>query len=407
MKEFLKINRWDLNLILTIIGFPFFTTLISDSTASIVYRGFALLVALMCLCKTGVQIVRSGTVRSFLFVLLYVSIQALFGLFFGEYADFPYSEVKFLFLLFNIGILWVPLLAFIGGFDRIQWKKVVPLVFLLMLFTVVHADFGTIGAEVSTSGRYDMGRLNTLAFGDNGGYLVMMSAALLATRKSWLTRMNTLVVLMLIIAIIAGLFAVMKAGSRGPLVGCVTGLLFLVYCMRGKDRTILITSIVVLFISGAVSMSKIEEFAPALYSRITMTVEDKDMSGRDLLFEDAYAKFQDNILLGSNPIILERTQFTTCHNVYLETLQGGGIFIFVFFIYALLCVVFGSVKIRGLLLQHSGYLFLFMLFFCNMGRGLSGIMLTSNAIYAFPFTGCCIILYYIKKGYLIIQKNNN
>ena len=97
MKEFLKINRWDLNLILTIIGFPFFTTLISDSTASIVYRGFALLVALMCLCKTGVQIVRSGTVRSFLFVLLYVSIQALFGLFFGEYADFPYSEVKFLF----------------------------------------------------------------------------------------------------------------------------------------------------------------------------------------------------------------------------------------------------------------------------------------------------------------------
>ena len=127
------------------------------------------------------------------------------------------------------------------------------------------------------------------------------------------------------------------------------------------------------------------------------------MSGRENLFEEAIARFEDNPILGTNPISLSSTQFSTCHNVYLETLQGGGIIVFLFFVYALLSVIFGSVKIRNILLQHTGFLFLFSLFFCNIGRGLSGIMLTSNTIYAFAFTGCGIILYFIKKGYLIRQ----
>ena len=394
MKEFLKLYRWDLNFILTMIGFPFFTILISNSTASIAYRGFALIVALMCLSKTGLKITHISTVRIFLFVLLYVSVQALFGVFFGEYSYFPYSAVKYMFLLFNVGIMWIPLLAFISGFSKINWGKSIFYIFTLLFITLLHADMGTAEAEISESGRYDMGRLSTLAYGDNGTYLVLLSTSLLATRKSWLTKYKSFVVLLLIVAILVGLFGVLKAGSRGPFVGCLCGLLFLLFCMHGRDRMVLFVSIIALVLSGAVSMAKLEQFAPALYNRFLNTIEDGDTSGREELFEEAIARFKSNPLLGTNPISLSSTQFTTCHNVYLETLEGGGIFIFSLFLYCFLYITRKSTKIRNTLLQHSGFLFLFSLFFCNIGRGLSGIMLTSNTIYAVTFTGCGMILYY-------------
>lgn len=406
LKKYLKINRWDLNFILTMIGFSFFCSLISNSTASIAYRVFALLVALMCLWKSGFKITKSRTAKLYLFALFYVSIQALIGVFWGEYADFMYSMVKYNFLLFNVGVLWIPLLAFICGFDKIQWEKVIPWTFFLMFITVVKADLGTFTAEIPVSGRYDMGRLSPLAFGDNGSYLVLMSAAFLATRDSWLSSRKIPIIVVLVVAILAGLFGLFIAGSRGPFVGCITGLLFLIYVLRSKDRKILITLIIVLMFSGVISLSKFENFAPTLYWRLTATIEDNDMSGRDILFEESFEKFQDNMILGSNPVTLETEQFSTCHNVYLETLQGGGIVIFMFFVCAFLSVAFGSLKIRGHLLQHTGYLFLFLLFFYNIGRGLSGIMLTSNAIYSFSFIGCCVVLYYIKQGYLITKSNS-
>ena len=273
------------------IGFPFFTILISNSAASIAYRGFALLVALMCLCKTGIRIVHVSTVRLFLIVLLYVSIQALIGVFLGEYASYPYPAVKQMFLMFNVGILWIPLLAFVTGFSMINWNKSVFYIFILLFITILHADLGTVGVEVSTSGRYDMGRLSTLAFGDNGSYLVLMATSLLATRKFWLTKYKIIVIILLVSAVLAGLFGVLKAGSRGPLVGCLFGWLFLVFCMQGRDRVVLLFSIVALIVSGAVSLAKLADFAPALYNRFVLTVEEGDTSGRDELFEEAFARF--------------------------------------------------------------------------------------------------------------------
>ncbi len=399
MLQYLKINRWDLNFILTMIGFPFFTILISDSVASIGYRAFALLVALTCLFKTGISIPRVTSVRIFLIVLLYVSCQSLYGVFFGEYEHYPYSGVKFMFLLFNVGILWIPLLAFISGFSRIRWSNAILWTFILLFVTVLHADFRTFEIEAAESGRYDMGRLSTLAFGDNGSYLVLLATSILATRKAWLTKFKTITVLTLVIAILAGVFGIMKAGSRGPLVGCLFGLVFLIYSMKGYDRRIFVALVVLLVASGAISLTKLENFAPVLFNRFEATIEDGDMSGRDELFAEAIARFEEHPIFGSNPVSLSKTQFSTCHNVYLETLVGGGFFIFSLFAFALLCIAIKSFREKKKLQYNTAYLFLFSLFFCNMGRGFSGIMLTSNSIYAFAVVGCGIALYYNKNGY--------
>ena len=51
----LNINIWDLNLVLTIVGFPVFTMLVTTSWSSIAFRGIAVLVALMSLVKTKIH----------------------------------------------------------------------------------------------------------------------------------------------------------------------------------------------------------------------------------------------------------------------------------------------------------------------------------------------------------------
>lgn len=402
MKNYLSINRWDLNFILTIIGFPFFTMLISDSVASIAYRGFALIVALMCLKESGISFSRYPSSKGFFIVLLYVSLQSLYGVFLGEYSTYPYSGVKYMFLLFNIGILWIPLLAFVFGFERINWKKTLTITFFLLLITVGQADLRTYDVEASNSGRFDMGRLSTLAFGDNGAYLVLISLVLIATREQWLYKFKKLTIVILVFSILVGLFGVLKAGSRGPLLGCLTGFLFVTMCMTNKDRLVVIGSFVALIATGAVSLSKIEAFAPALYARFMLTVEEGDMSGREDLFDEAILKFQDNFLLGTNPVSLSPTQFSTCHNVYLETLEGGGIIIFAIFFFSFLKILLQSFKRREYLI-HPGFLFLFSLFSFNAARGLSGIMLTSNPIYSFAFVGCGIAIYMIKKGNINVK----
>ena len=52
MKSLFSLNIWDLNFILTLVGFGFFTTFVDSSLGSIAFRGFALLVALLCLLKS-------------------------------------------------------------------------------------------------------------------------------------------------------------------------------------------------------------------------------------------------------------------------------------------------------------------------------------------------------------------
>lgn len=392
-KGYLKINRWDLNIILTMIGFPFFTILISNPSASIAYRGFALLVAFMCLRKTGVTIARSMPLKIYLSVLLYISVQAIYGLFFGEYADLPWIAVKMQYLIFNIGIVWVPVLAFVCGFNRIRWKPTLAVFYIFIFITVLHADIRTYEVEASFTGRYDMGRLSTLSFGDNGGYLTLLSVALFETRSFWLKSQNKLISSFLILGMLVGMFGVMKAGSRGPLVGVMCGLIVIIIFMKGKDKVWLTVILSALIFGGALSLERIERFAPALYSRFMMTVEDQDMGGRDVLFANAIEKFRENPLSGSNPIYVSMTQFSGSHNVYLEVLVGSGLIGFILFILALITNIIGFVRYRIQIWHHPGALFLVLLFCFNCGRGLSGIMYSAHPIYGFAFAGVALVLF--------------
>lgn len=73
--KYLKINLWDLNFILTMVGFGFFTTFVDSSAGSIAYRGFALLVALVCLLKSMFRFPDNKYIKAFLFTFAYITLQ--------------------------------------------------------------------------------------------------------------------------------------------------------------------------------------------------------------------------------------------------------------------------------------------------------------------------------------------
>lgn len=387
-----KFNTWDLNFVLLVIGFPFFTMLISDSTASIAYRGFALLVAIICLSRTGIHLPKNKLISIFLFVLLVDSIMSIYGLFFGEYASSPWMQVKVQFVLFNVGIVWVPLLAFICGFERINWRTSCLVCFWLLFYTILSANINTTATEAMLDGRYNMGRISTLGFGDNGSYLVLLSAALIVCKKLWRHKHKMFWSVVLYAGIAIGIFGVAKAGSRGPFLGLIAGLLFLCICLKAKDRAVLFSLVLVLSLCGIFSKPMMENFAPALYNRMMMTIEDHDTSGRDELFENAIEKFEEHPLWGANPVEISPTQFTSVHNVYLEILVASGIIIFIIFAITWLIIIKNAIINRHLLLKNPGYLFIALLFWFNCARGFSGIQLTTNPLYSMAFVGLAIII---------------
>ena len=388
MEKYFKINRWDLNFILTMVGFGFFTSFVDSSVGSIAFRGFALLVALACLFKSKLQIPNNAYIKAFLFAFVYISAQVTvdFYLVDPNAALFSYSRMQS--TLYNFGIVGIPMLAYMSGLKNIQWNKTLLITLLLMTITIGMGVRNTFSAEMTADGRFNMNaRVSTLQFGDNAAYLVLLAVSMIM--KSNLIKDIKLLRLISYAAVGLGIWGVAKAGSRGPLVGMSAGLMFLFMCLSKKGKIIIVMIACVASFGGLLSLKILESFAPALVRRFTETVEEGNLGNRDILFDIALQKFSDGInwLIGTNPYYLELKEFSSCHNMYLEMLVGTGVIGFVFFLYSTLGLGVKGFINRYRLSQMPEVYFLFALLFFNIARGMSGIMVISNPILAFSVIG--------------------
>lgn len=386
-----KLNIWDINFILTIVGFPFFTMLISDSLASIAYRAFAVFVSIVCLVKSGFHLPNIVRVKIYFILLLYISAQAYFGLFYGEYSLSPWNIPKMQFALFNVGVLFIPLVAFISGYDRLNKDRSVFVIFVMLFATILYTNINTYSVEAAHDGRYQMSRLSTLAYGDYSCYLALLSVSMML-KKSKESKLERIISVIFYIGFFVGIFGVFRAGSRGPLVSLFAGLFLLFCCMRFKIKLITIAFTLFLFFVGGFSMRTLEEYAPAMFYRLNYAIEEGDTGGRDVLFQEAIDKFYNNIIFGTNPIELEETQFTGAHNVYLEVLVGSGIVGIILFVIIISFTMWQIITLRSSYKSSFEY-FVLSLFFCNIVRGMTGIMFTSNAIYSFVLLASIFIVY--------------
>ena len=286
----LKFNIHDLNFILTFAGFAIFTSM-TDSISSVAYRIFALVIAFLSLASSRFRFSRLPRPLVFLLVLMLV-LDVKTGIHLLTETG-AYTASRNLALLFVFFITLLPVLAFASSYKKIHWMPTLVVLEILLFFTVSQGYLSTRGMDIT---RFDLNaRQSTLAFGDNSGYLLLLSFCLfrfVRNTRNKLTR--SIFQILLIVAMIVSVLGIARAGSRGPFLAAIMGALFIFFAlqMRKQFGTVML-ALSFIFMFG-ISSTKLEEFAPVLFSRMTDTIEEGDSSGRDVLFAHALEKMKEH-----------------------------------------------------------------------------------------------------------------
>lgn len=385
-KRNISFNIHDLNFILTFAGFAIFTS-ITDSISSVAYRTFALLVAIVCLIIEKFRFRQLPTaLKVFLCIVIVLDLKTTFHL----VNENTFIESRNTALLFIYGITLVPVLAFVSGYRKIHWRRMLIILELMLFFVILRGYMTTL--YVDDVGRMSLNaRQSTLAFGDNSGYLLLLSICLLIYSKKVFDQTRRHIwQFFLIVAIVVAVLGMARAGSRGPLVSALMGSLFIFVAMGVRKQLNIVVLAGIFVVVFGISMQTLERFAPVLYHRMELTVEEQDMSGRDILFAHAIQTIKENPISGSSPIILHYDGFNGYHNGYLDVGVGLGIVGFLAYIglsmWIFMRLLFYRNRINTLVL-----LFLSSMFFLSATRAMTGAGLLINANYALTITCACFI----------------
>ena len=164
--------------------------------------------------------------------------------------------------------------------------------------------------------------------------------------------------------------------------------LFLTLHLLRQFNTLILTIIIIAMFN--ITTQTLERFAPVLFSRMMLTIEEGDISGREILYEHAIQLVKEKPVVGGNPIILLNDGFTSYHNGYLDVGVGLGWLGFAF--YVLLSV---WIAIRLITRRHNisntPQLFCAAMFFLSATRAMTGATLLSNPNYALSIACACIL----------------
>ena len=384
----IKFNIHDLNFILTFAGFAIFTS-ITDTISSVVYRAFALLVAFLCFAIQRFKLPKlPKALKVLLLITILLDLKTSYHLLID---DTPFVESINLAILFIYGVTLIPVLAFISGYQKINWRSMLVVLELLLFYTIFKGY--VVSLEETEDIRMSLNlRQSTLAFGDNSGYLLLLSFCLFKYSSAMIVGNFKRCIwrIFLIVAIVISVLGLARAGSRGPMVAAVMGLVFLFLTLHllRQFNTLILTIIIIAMFN--ITTQTLERFAPVLFSRMMLTIEEGDISGREILYEHAIQLVKEKPVVGGNPIILLNDGFTSYHNGYLDVGVGLGWLGFAF--YVLLSV---WIAIRLITRRHNisntPQLFCAAMFFLSATRAMTGATLLSNPNYALSIACACIL----------------
>ncbi len=382
-------NIFDLNFVLCFCGFTIFTTFVDNSLGSIIYRGVTLTISVICLLIAGVNFGKNTALKIFIisFAIIVIKITIDY-IFIGVPSS--YQKAANNTLLFAYGVSFIPTLSVIGSWERIHTKTCVTLIFL-SLFLILGSEYIKHGGESSTV-RVDLNdRQSTLTFGDNGAYLVIISLAIVSRLKNDKYKLTSLV--LAILGIIIGFFSIGRAASRGPLLGCIAAFIYIAFNSTKFIKLVLIGLLLTASMSIVAFLNYLESSAPVLYSRILLSIEEMDTSGRDKIFEDGFKILEDSPIIGGNPVILMNNgEFTSFHNCYLDIAIGTGVIGGLIFIILILSLAINSIKLRKEMTTTWDLLVMGMLWFFIF-RSLSGVSIIENITYDICIVTTMVIIH--------------
>ena len=383
-----KYNTWaELNVFLMFAGFPLLVTFFQNSAVSIAYRGFALIVALIC-CVTHAndnqRRPHSRLMLVFMGLYIILDICCLWDLFIGYYADTPYIASRNMAALFIVGVSFFPVLGVYYSYQRIRWERIFLLLFYAYLFIIALALSRGFVDEISGRGGISS-HMGTLGLGETGVYQVIVSAVLLRTAKDY--GRKKVMRILFVVGVVLGVLAIFRAASRGPFVGVIAALSYFFMSGGRWNKFLTIVVIVLMIIFSAFTETIFSNVAPVLYERIMYAVEDEDTGGRDVLYESAINTIKEHPLKGGVSIALEPNGISNCHNMYLDTtLELGLVGGFVFVTICIILLVWCLRVPQGFKNQPTTLFFASWFIFCLV-RGMSGLGLSMGGNVVLAFVG--------------------
>lgn len=386
----IEINIFDVNFILTFVGFSTFTTFFPN-VSSVAYRAIALLFALYCLRKKRYSFPNfSSHLKIFLILIIVLVAKTTYELYLGSESFTPYHDARNTVMMFLYGVMFIPFLVCIKGIPYYNFKTIFIILLLAFILILAMTVFNS-AAEAANDGRFELNdRQSTLVFGDNGSYLVVMSAALLSTYKKY--KAYGIPKILLLIGLVIGVMAILKSGSRGPVLAALSGCLCIMTNMNvGKSLSLIFIFSIVFVLCGGIE--KLENYAPVLFNRMGETIQNGDMNGRDEVFKEAFDKIFFGSVFGDCPVQLwPNGYFIGWHNYYLSFGVGLGIIGFI-------CVIcfFVSLFWRSFIvikkISAPFELFIVSMLWLICARGISGICPVNNCIANSVVAISCYILY--------------
>lgn len=378
----LKFNIFDLNFICSIWGFVILTS-VMPNVESLALRLLFLGLSVLCLTKTGVKLKTYSKVANLYIVLLILMlVRVSIDVLIGSLADAP-TEGKQFFFTFSWGVMFIPLVSIVSSYDRMNWKSVF-LVLHIVLFFIILSGVMSSGLEshIESSGRVSLNeRQDSSALGDYSTMLFLLSLVQLVNAPFSKRGINIIYKLVCIAGIVVSFYGVSRGAARGAFVGYLVVIIYFSYCIRKHFSVWLVGSLVAVLTAFSAVLSWFSEFAPLLYRRMMKTVEEGDMSEREVLFQQAIDLIKENPLLPKEPIIIYN-RFFTYHELYLDVTLYLGVIGGALFVFLMLKTLFKIIQVKT---REPVSLFFLTMFLVKAVRGLSGVSPLSDAMFNITF----------------------
>jgi O-antigen ligase len=391
MRHNYKIILANINAILLIAGYPLFTSIVFDSdfekegtrAYSIVYRGLALIFALLTIIAHGIRRPRSldaGIVSFFILWILY-ACRVIYDLFLRSESYLISEPNKQFLFLFIFGGVLIPTIAFFSSRNSLDFEKIFKWLFFLLIFVILKWFFSD--RISSNTGRVDLNiAVSTLGLGSLGAILSLQSFIIIThnmrfKKIAWVT-------------FLLGLSAVGNAGSRGSFVALLVVLCC--YLLTRKISKLIIIAfvlIVLLYFLRNTIIDLLNTFYPVLMQRMESTVNELDTGGRDVLFAQAVKQFIDNPFFGDWFLLDHGSVASYPHNAIIEGFSSLGIFGGISAIVLYIALIIKALKI----LKYNSYLSFYAclcLFFIFYSVTTGGSVL-KNPDFDFAFLSILII----------------
>lgn len=321
----------NLNFVLLISGYAFFTTLIypivgniqsSSVFITIPYRIVILIISTLLIlfsCK-----------KKFIFT---TNVNLIFLYFFFHlvrfFVDFELRDnyfnlnTKLFYYIFLIFVSFLPFFSFVITIKYIDFRKVALYSLIMIFITMLSSLVLNLGEQESDRLSGNLG-LNPISYGQIGAYSIILSFFFLLSEQ----RKSIFFIIFLITSIILGFSVIGRAASRGPLFALILCLLFFLWSkQKSSIISILLISILVLsiFIFQDDLVNLISNVSPTLATRILFSINDGDSSGRDELFQAGWQQFLDNRILGSYFVLFpENGKGINSHNIFIDAFMSFG-----------------------------------------------------------------------------------